>query len=280
MIEVDRLHCGYGDHQVLQGITLRVESGEMTGILGPNGSGKTTLLLALAGVIPVLRGTIRVDGHEIGRESARWTAQHIASVPQKSEVSFPFTCLSLVLMGRYPYLDGWGGYSAKDMEAALDALEMTHTSHLAHRSVKEISGGEAQMVTIARALAQESDILLLDEATSNLDVAHKIRIFDLLSEKNEQGATLLCVMHDLNLAALYCRRLIFLKSGKVALDGKTEDVFNDELLSQIYETQIRVSRHPVTGCPQAHFVPRGNGSVRNDDLVVCARAGPCPGDHG
>lgn len=255
MIEVDGLHCGYGNRMVLHGISLSVFSGEMTGILGPNGSGKTTLVLAMAGVIPAAEGAIRVAGEEISRRGARWTARHIASVPQRTEVSFPFTCLSLVLMGRYPYLNGWGNYSTQDMDAALEAMESTETTYLAHRKVKEVSGGEAQMVTIARALAQQTNILLLDEATSSLDVAHKIRIFDLLLEKNRQGATVLCVMHDLNLAALYCRRLIFLKDGKVTLDGKTEDVFTDEHLSGIYETEIRVARHPINGAPQAHFVP-------------------------
>jgi iron complex transport system ATP-binding protein len=98
-------------------------------------------------------------------------------------------------------------------------------------------------------------VVLLDEATSSLDVARKIHMFDLLSRKNQEGTTLLCVMHDLNLAALYCRRLIFLKDGEIVLDGPTEETFNDRKLSEIYGTDIRVSRHPITGCPQAHFVP-------------------------
>jgi len=273
LIEVQGLHCGYGDREVLKGISLTVASGEMTGILGPNGSGKTTLLLALAGVVPARSGTIRLDGKELGNQSALWIASRVASVQQKSEFSFPFTCLSLVLMGRYPYLDGWGGYSDKDLQTALDAMDATETTSLAPRSVKQVSGGEAQMVTIARCLAQQTAILLLDEATSNLDVAHKIAIFDVLAQKNREGATLLCVMHDLNLAALYCRRLIFLKNGTVALDGKTEDVFNDALLSDIYETEIRVSRHPITGGPQAHFVPRSHGLSGSVDSCGPGRRG-------
>jgi iron complex transport system ATP-binding protein len=259
LIEIASLCCGYGNRDVLNGITLRIESGEMTGILGPNGSGKTTLLLTLAGVIPIRSGSIHVAGFDIREQRALWIAQQVASVPQRQEVSFAFPCLSLVLMGRYPYLSGWGGYSARDMEIALQAMEETRTAHLARRSVKEVSGGEAQMVTIARALAQDTEILLLDEATSNLDVARKIEVFDLLRERNRSGATLLCVLHDLNLAALYCKRLIFLKDGKVALDGPTAEIFNDGNLSEIYETEIRVSQHPVTGNPQAHFVPRGDG---------------------
>ncbi|MFH1116072.1 MAG: ABC transporter ATP-binding protein [Pseudomonadota bacterium] len=261
MIEVESLRCGYGSREVIQGISLKVDSGEMTGILGPNGSGKTTLVLAMAGVIPVREGSIRVAGEEIAMKGARWTARHVASVPQRAETSFPFKCISLVLMGRYPYLNGWGSYSKEDMNAALEAMENTETTSLAHRKVMEISGGEAQMVAIARAFAQQTGILILDEATSSLDVAHKMRVFDVLVDKNRQGMTVLCVMHDLNLAALYCKRLIFLKNGLIALDGNTEDVFTDEYLSRIYETEIRVARHPITGAPQAHFVPGSHSRV-------------------
>ncbi len=261
MIEVESLRCGYGRRDVIQGISLKVGSGEMTGILGPNGSGKTTLVLAMAGVIPAREGSIRVAGEDIRIKGARWTARQVASVPQRAEISFPFKCLSLVLMGRYPYLDGWGSYSTADMNAALEAMESTETTYLAHRKIREISGGEAQMVAIARAFAQQTGILVLDEATSNLDVAHKMRVFDVLMDKNRRGTTVLCVMHDLNLAALYCNRLIFLKNGLVALDGNTEDVFTDEYLSRIYETEIRVARHPITGAPQAHFVPRAHSHV-------------------
>jgi iron complex transport system ATP-binding protein len=135
-------------------------------------------------------------------------------------------------------------------------MEETRTLHLARRLITEVSGGEAQRIVIARALAQETPALLLDEATSSLDAARKIQIFDLLRQKNRaQNLTLLCAMHDLNLAALYCRRIIFLKQGKIALDGPTEETFNEKSLSDIYEADIRVSRHPVTGDPQAHFVP-------------------------
>jgi iron complex transport system ATP-binding protein len=104
-------------------------------------------------------------------------------------------------------------------------------------------------------VAQSTEVLLLDEATSNLDAAKKVQVFDLLRRKNAAGVTVLCAMHDLNLAALYCKRLLFLKSAKIMLDGATAVTFTDELLSRIYETDIRISRHPVTGDPQAHFVP-------------------------
>jgi iron complex transport system ATP-binding protein len=255
MIEAASLSCGYGKKEVLRDLRFRIGAGEFVGILGPNGSGKSTLLLTLGGILPGRSGSLRIAGKEVSGTTQRWRAKRIASVQQRSELSFPFRCLSIVLMGRYPYLSRWGGYSAADREAALQAMEDTGTIHLAPRLITEVSGGEAQRVVIARALAQQTDLLFMDEATSSLDVAAKIRIFDLLRRKNSEGTTILCAMHDLNLAALYCRRLIFLKGHAIALDGATEETFKDETLSRIYETDVRVCRHPVTNDPQAHFVP-------------------------
>lgn len=255
MIAITSLSCGYDKRNVLKEINLHLDRGELACVLGPNGSGKSTLLLALSGVIPYDSGHIKVSGEEIGMTTALWRARHMASVPQKTELTFPFRCLSVVLMGRYPYLSRWGRYTKEDMDKAMDAMEQTDTIHLSQRMITEVSSGEAQRVIIARALAQETDILLLDEATSSLDVAKKIQIFDLFKRKNAKGTTLLCAMHDLNLAALYCKRLIFIKDGDVVLDGPTGETFNDKNLSEVYETDVRVSRHPVTGSPQAHFVP-------------------------
>lgn len=258
MIDVESLHCGYGTQEVLRGVSLAVQPGETVAVLGPNGSGKSTLFLALAGVIPIRSGSIRIAGHLISEQGALWIARKVASVPQNSQVAFPFKCLSLVLMGRYPHLDGWGGYSPRDMDVALKTMDEMRILHLARRSIKEVSGGEGQMVSIARALAQEAEILLLDEATSNLDVARKIQVFDLLTAETRQNRTVMCVMHDLNLAALYCKRLVFMKNGSIVSEGKTEEVFDARNLSEIYETEIRVSAHPLNGVPQAHFVPRGS----------------------
>jgi len=255
LIEIKSLSCAYGEHAVLRDINLSLAAGEMVGLLGPNGSGKSTLLLALAGVLKPRQGCVRVAGQDVHASEARWRARQMAAVPQKITVSFPFKCLSAVLMGRYPHLQGWGDYSRQDLDLALAAMEQTGTLHLATRLLPEVSGGEAQMVMIARALAQEAPILLLDEATSALDAAHKIQIFDLLQQRNRQGLTLLGVMHDINLAALYCQRLVFLKNGRIMADGPKADTFTADFLSELYETEIRVGRHPVTGDPQAFFVP-------------------------
>jgi iron complex transport system ATP-binding protein len=255
MIEAQSLTCGYRKREVLKEIGLRIPAGDFVGVLGPNGSGKSTLLLTLAGVLGYARGSLKIAGEEIAQTLPGWRARRIAVVQQRSEFSFPFQCLSVVLMGRFPYLSRWGGYTPEDREIAMKAMEETETLQLARRLITEVSGGEAQRVIISRALAQQAELLLLDEATSSLDVAAKIRIFDLLRRKNQEGATVVCAMHDLNLAALYCRRLIFIKDQTILLDGETEETFKDEYLSKIYETDVRVCRHPVLDRPQALFVP-------------------------
>jgi iron complex transport system ATP-binding protein len=255
LIRVENLSAKYGERQVLHEVDLHLAKGELVGLLGPNGSGKTTLLHCLSKVVAIHAGRVEVAGRDISSYSAQELAQLEASVPQRLEISFPFKCLEVVLMGRYPHQRGFGSNSDEDLAKALAAMRQTDTLDLAQRRITEISGGEAQRVIIARALAQEAELLLLDEATANLDVAHKMQMFDLFSAENRRGVTFLCALHDLNLAALYCQRLLFLKQGRISLDGPTVETFTEENLSNIYEAEVRIIPHPETNAPQAMFVP-------------------------
>ena len=255
MLHINNLHAGYGATEVLHGIDLDVCKGEWVGILGPNGSGKTTLLKTMGGLLRPKTGHVQAIGKNIASLSHRQRARLLASVPQKADSSLAMSCLSVVLMGRFPHVGFLGGYSETDMEAALKAMQETRTLELSGRLVTETSGGEFRRVLIARALAQETDILLLDEATSNLDIRAKVEIYDLLKMNQQNGQTIVSVIHDLNLAALYCDRLVFLKKGRAVCDGTVEEVFNEHTLSDIYETQVDVAEHPRTGKPQAFFVP-------------------------
>ena len=255
MIRVEGLTARYGDSVVLHGLDFHVAEGEFIGLLGPNGSGKTTLLHCLSRVVPLNGGKVVVCGRDLSTHSARELARVAASVPQRLEISFPFKCIEVVLMGRYPHQRDFGANSKDDLSKAMEAMRLTQTLDLTKRRISEVSGGEAQRVIIARALAQEAAVMLLDEATANLDVAHKIQMFDLFSEMNQQGGTFICAMHDLNLAALYCQRLIFLKDGRISIDGPTLETFTAENLSNIYQTEVKIMEHPDTGAPQAMFVP-------------------------
>lgn len=265
MIRVEDLKLGYEDRLVLEGLNFQVNPGEFVGILGPNGSGKSTLLHALSGLLPPKGGRIIVKDEALEGLASRLRAQWLAVVPQTTEVRFPFTCLEIVLMGRYPHRRRLGTLTDEDLIWALKSMRRTSTTHLKERPVTEVSGGECQRVVIARALAQDPRILLLDEATSALDVRKKLEIFEILTYLNEtRGLTVLCAMHDLNLAALYCRRLMFLKDGRIVQDGATDTVFTPENLYRVYETPMEVVWHPGSQRPYAVMLPLAAGAVEEE----------------
>ncbi len=258
MITLRNATCGHAGTPVLHDVTLRIAPGEMVGLLGPNGSGKTTLLLTLSSVLPLISGSLRIHGQPAEQLSAPERARLLASVPQRTGEIPTIKAFALVLMGRYPHISFWGGYTAQDRDVAMAAMRETGTAHLADRPAHMLSGGELQRVFIARALAQNTQCLLLDEATSGLDIARKVEIFDLLRQRHATGTTIISAIHDLNLAALYCQRLILLKQGRIAVDGPVCTVFTEAVLSDIYETRIRLYYHPTTGTPQACLVPGGD----------------------
>lgn len=255
MIAVTGLYAGYGDSEVLRDVDLKAEPGELVGVLGPNGAGKTTLLLCLSGVLAPRAGSVLIDGEEISRLAPRQRARRVAVVPQGVEPAFGLRVLLLVLMGRLARLPLLGGYGPDDYHAAQAAMEAAGVAHLARRSADELSGGERQRALFARALCQETPLLLLDEASAGLDAAARIRMHDLLALRCAQGLTAVAVLHDLNLAALYCRRLVFLKNGRVVHQGRTADIFTRDILMEIYETDVDIVAHPRTGAPQALFAP-------------------------
>ena len=263
MIRVTNLRVRYGrpksGREVLHGIDLTIARGEFVGLLGPNGSGKTTLIKALAGLLPAASGRIERGGAEIGELSHRERALRLSCVMQRAEVPAGYSVRELVLMGRYAHTGALSGlfsdHGPEDHAAAEAALADARALDLAERQAAELSGGEVQRVLLARALAQGRELLLLDEAVSALDMARRVEAYDLLATLNTGGSTVLSALHDLNLAALYCPRLVFLKAGAVALDGPTAEIFTENNLRNIYETDIRVAAHPVTGAPQAHLVP-------------------------
>jgi len=232
----------------LQGVTLAVERGSLTGLLGPNGCGKTTLLKLMAGVLHPHGGTVVFDGRSIATISRRELARHLAVVPQETHPAFDYTVLEMVLMGRHPHLGAFQLEGPDDLAIAYDALAATGTAHLAARSYMSLSGGEKQRVVIASALAQQPDVLLLDEPTASLDLAYQLEVAALLARLNrERGVTIVLATHDLNLAASLCHSLVLVRAGRVLAEGATRDVLTGAMIRQLYDVEADVRFHEASG---------------------------------
>ncbi|HOM01469.1 MAG TPA: heme ABC transporter ATP-binding protein [Acetivibrio sp.] len=233
-IEVKNIEISFGDFNVLKGISLKMEKGRFYGILGPNGSGKTTLLRSMAKALRPQKGAIFVDGEDISRMKARELSKKIACLYQSTGVSCDYPVMDVVLMGRYPYVKRFQTESAKDREIAKKAMIASNVWHLKDRRINEISGGERQRVFIARALVQETDIVLLDEPISHLDIQHQIEILELAGKMAQEGKTIIAVLHDLNLASMYCDHLIMLKDGTIVAQGEPQKVLTEEIVKKVY----------------------------------------------
>ena len=244
------LGFGYAEALLFSGLEIGIAPGEMVALIGPNGSGKTSLLKLLAGTLRPAQGGVTLDGTPVSGMPARTRARKIAVVPQETYPVFDFTVRETVLMGRTAHLGALGIESAADLAAADEALQRTGTRHLAGRMLSHLSGGERQLVVIARALAQRPSWLLLDEPTAFLDIRHRLEIYQLLARLNqEQGLTIVTTSHDINLAARFCRRVVLLKEGRIRADGPPVEVFQAAVLSDVYETALRVERDARTGLP-------------------------------
>ncbi|MCP8307387.1 MAG: ABC transporter ATP-binding protein [archaeon] len=239
--------CFYGSIKVLEKIVFSVEGGEFVGVLGPNGSGKTTLLKTIGRILKPQVGTILLDDIDVYVMKAIEMAKKVAVVPQDTSVTFDFTALDLVLMGRNPHIGLFETETKEDLAIAKKAMELTNIWHLADRKVSELSGGERQRVIIARALAQEPKVLLLDEPTSHLDINYQIEIMDLLRELcKKKKLIILAVFHDFNLAARYCDSAILLNEGRIISIGPIDTILTDENIEKAFRISAIVKRHPIT----------------------------------
>jgi ABC-type cobalamin/Fe3+-siderophores transport system ATPase subunit len=236
---------------VLDGLSLELRRGEVLGVIGQNGSGKSTAVRLLDGSLKPRAGQALVSGRPRSSYSRRELARLIATVPQELHVAFDFTVAELVMMGRGPHVNWLRGDTADDRAAAWAAMEMVGVSDLAGRSYRQISGGEKQRTVLAMALAQSPNILLLDEPTNNLDMAHQSAFFELLLRlRDEQGLSILAVVHDVNLAALYCDRVLMLREGSVVADGPPGESITPAALMDCFGIDVEVFEHPTAGRPQ------------------------------
>jgi len=233
---------------VLNDVSLTVPRGSVVGLIGPNGSGKTTLVRLLNGTLKPAHGSVSLDGALLSTLSRRDLARRIAVVPQETQVTFDFTALEIVLMGRYAHLGAFALEGPNDIAIARQALAATGTDALASRQFATLSGGEKQRVVIAGALAQSSDVLLLDEPTTALDVGFQLEITSLLARLNrDRGMTMVVSTHDLNLAAMLCTELVLMRAGRVLANGPTRTVLTAENIRRLYGVDADVTFHDRAG---------------------------------
>ncbi len=218
-----------------------VEKGDFVSVLGPNGCGKSTLLRILCGLSEPQNGTVKINGENLISLSRKELAKKISFVPQSSFSIYPFSVLEIVMMGRSPFLNLLGFESEADRNIVDESLALMQVEHLKKKGINEISGGEAQRVFIARALAQKAEIILLDEPNAHLDIENQIMIFDLLKKLNEeQKLTVVSVSHDLNLVGIYSKKVSIMQNGKIVLNGGKSEILNEKNISDVFkiETQL------------------------------------------
>jgi iron complex transport system ATP-binding protein len=247
-IQLEGVSFRYGDVSVLRNLSIDVRQGDFVCIVGPNGAGKTTLLRVMTQYFPPAEGRALLFGRAERERSPKERARLVALVPQTEDMVFPHSVRAMVLLGRYPHLSGFGFESPADYEATDRAIALTGLTPFAKRHVTQLSGGEQHRVTIARALAQETPLLLLDEPNAHLDLKHQTELFELLLVLHrEQGRTIVCVTHDLNLAAQYASRVGILSGGGIAAIGAPEDVLTGELIAEHFGVTVEVRRNEETG---------------------------------
>ncbi|WP_270180082.1 adenosylcobinamide amidohydrolase [Alkalihalobacillus sp. CinArs1] len=272
MLTVNHVTGGYPGHEVLQDLSFDVKRGELLGIVGPNGSGKTTIFKVISGILKADKGEVLLKDKAISKYSAKQLAKVLAVLPQHAEHAFPYTVKETVSLGRYAHQTGWFQmWSERDEAVVQKTMEQTGIKAFQDNYVNELSGGERQRVFLAQALAQEPEILLLDEPTNHLDLSYQKELLDLLKKwTREQGLTVISIFHDLNLAGLYCDRLLLLEDGKVNMHHKPNEVLDEARIQSVYRTNIEKHPHPTVPKPQMLLLPEKQGEDL-DDLVIDER---------
>jgi iron complex transport system ATP-binding protein len=231
---------------ILNQVSLSLETGEVVGLIGPNGAGKSTLLKCLMGFLP-FEGDVLLSGEDLHQLNHQERARRISYVSQQGPEQLSFTSLEVVEMGGYGQSGLFGRSRYDDCDQALRSLEYVGMAGAAGQNFATLSGGERQLVLFARVLLQDAPVLLLDEPTSNLDIGHERTVLEMLDELRREGKAAIIAIHNLNLAAEYCDRLVLLDDGEVRASGLPEEVIDQDLLEQAYRTRINIERSPATG---------------------------------
>ena len=255
LLQAHEVTIGYHGRDIVNRLSIGIERGRFTALLGPNGCGKSTLLRAFAGLLAPKSGTISLEGQPIVQLSRKQLARRLSFLPQIPRAPDDITVRDLVEQGRYPHRRPLAPWSAADRAACTEALELTHMVALAEQPLAALSGGQRQRAWLAMTLAQSADILLLDEPTTYLDMAHQLELLTLLCRLvAERGKTILAVLHDINQAGQFADKLALLSDGSIAGLGRPVDVITAETIRKVFHVEGMVLANPMAPCPL--FLPR------------------------
>ncbi|WP_038184403.1 Fe(3+) dicitrate ABC transporter ATP-binding protein FecE [Vibrio rhizosphaerae] len=248
-LKTEHLDVGYGGTPVVQQVNLQILSGKITALLGPNGCGKSTLLKALVRILAPQSGSVQWQGQDLRHHSSQAIARVLSLLPQSQEVPEGITVRDVVGYGRSPYTRFWGQLTATDQQQVEQAMQLTGVTAFAERPVSELSGGQRQRVWLAMTLAQDTDYVFLDEPTTYLDLNHQVELMKLMRRLNQQGKTVVTVLHDINQACRYCDHLIVMQAGKVVAQGEPTEILTTQLLADVFELDAEIHRDPIAGTP-------------------------------
>lgn len=248
-LEAQRLCLAYDGQPVIESIELAIPPGKITALVGPNGCGKSTLLRGLSRLLKPQGGTVYLDGKSIHSLATKEVARRIGILPQSPLAPEGLTVQELVAQGRYPHQGWFQQWTAEDERIVHEALATTNMVDFADRPLDTLSGGQRQRAWIAMALAQQTEILLLDEPTTFLDLAYQLEVLDLLQDLNEQGRTIVMVLHDLNQACRYADHLVALRNGQIMAQGAPCDIMTEAMVHQVFALDCHVVCDPISGTP-------------------------------
>ncbi|WP_213996238.1 ABC transporter ATP-binding protein [Tepidanaerobacter syntrophicus] len=239
-LDLSEVMVGYKGIAVLKDVSFTLNTGEVLCILGPNGSGKTTLFKTIMKLKEPMAGVISVDGSNISKWSCDKIANYIGYIPQNYSTVFPYTTLEIVVMGRTPKISIWSTPKAKDIQIALDSMRALNILHLKDKIFTKISGGERQLVLIARAIAQQTKFLIMDEPTNNLDFGNQVLILNQIKRLSEKGMAVIMATHVPEHAFLYADKVLMVKDGYVLAYGKSKEILSEDNLRKLYGVNLKL----------------------------------------
>ena len=252
-LKIENLSFEIDNTKILKDISFNIKKGEFVGIIGPNGCGKSTLLKNIYSLLTPTKGNISIDETPINCFSSKELAKKISTLTQHSGGDFDFSIIDIVLMGRYAHSSMFSSTSKKDIEIAKEALAKVGLSHFENRSFLSLSGGEQQRVMIARAISGKNDFFILDEPTNHLDIRYQLEIMDIMKSLD---ITMFSAIHDMNIAATYCDKLILLEEGRIIAMGTPFEVLSKENFKDVFGVEVYLSTNPYTDKLSINYIPK------------------------